>query len=330
MDDSSRTMMVTLAASVIKKGLITLGATAATHGIISSNQTETFVAAGMFLVGAGWSFWNDYGKAIVLSKLEVLKAQSLAQAAKLRSAGLPAPTVAEIAEQHPTLTAADVAKVTITVVKILLVAFVLSALLFPLSAMARSPRPRPAATLPVDVIQKIKDDLAKQNGNAQAIAQGTSTDPSISCDFKIFLGLTPQNLEAAIKKCISDGDSTLVDDTARALDSAKAFTPNPDQDAINCLRPGLAILKAGVIVRAVAAQPAVPATATAPEIPAVAAQPARSPGLILLFQKYREFVLAGGLTSCKTWVDTAVNATAGQAVGNAAGLVGAVALLAPK
>src|SRR3954470_15185432 len=103
-------MALTIASGIIKKGLMTLGATAATHGIINSNQTETFVAAGMFLVGAGWSFWNDYGKAIVLSKLEALKAQSLAQAAKLRSAGLPQPTVAEIAAQHPTLTTSDVVK----------------------------------------------------------------------------------------------------------------------------------------------------------------------------------------------------------------------------
>src|SRR4051812_40587889 len=123
MDDRTRTMMLTLATGVIKKGLITLGATAATHGIIASNQTETFVAAGMFVVGTAWSFWNDYGKAIVLSKLEVLKAQSLAQAAKLRSAGLPQPTVSEIAAEHPTLTAADVVKAApIVMVKVLIAA----------------------------------------------------------------------------------------------------------------------------------------------------------------------------------------------------------------
>ena len=138
MDDSTRTMMITLATGVIKKGLITLGATAATHGIIASNQTETFVAAGMFLVGAGWSFWNDYGKAIVLSKLEVLKAQSLAQAAKLRSAGLPQATVSEIAAQHPTLTQADVAKVAAIIVKVLIAAFLLSTFLFVPPAMAQT------------------------------------------------------------------------------------------------------------------------------------------------------------------------------------------------
>jgi len=142
MDDSTKTMMLTLASGVIKKGLITLGATAVTHGIIASNQVETFVAAGMFVVGMAWSFWNDYGKAIVLSKLEVLKAQSLAQAAKLRGAGLAQPTVSEIAAQHPTLTTSDITK---AVVKVLIAAMLLSAFLFADPAMAQG-RPK----LPID------------------------------------------------------------------------------------------------------------------------------------------------------------------------------------
>jgi hypothetical protein len=147
MDDSTKTMMLTLATGVIKKGLMTLGATAATHGIIASNQIETFVAAGLFLVGAGWSFWNDYGKAIVLSKLEVLKAQSLAQAAKLRNAGLPQPTVTEIVAQHPTLKPADITKVADTVVKVLIAAVLLSAFLFVPPASAQTNlRPK----LPID------------------------------------------------------------------------------------------------------------------------------------------------------------------------------------
>ncbi|HYM31817.1 MAG TPA: hypothetical protein VEU47_10980 [Candidatus Cybelea sp.] len=218
--------------------------------------------------------------------------------------------------------------VTPTVVKILIAAFLLSALVFPGSAMAQS---RPHLT--GDIGKDLKSAIDQQNAKAQAIAQGSSTDPEVSCDFKIFLGLTPKNLEAAIKKCLSDANSTLVDDTQRALDSAKAYTqtgassPTPDNDAINCLTPGLAILKAGVIV------PAVPEVKDASGNITMQAQPAKSPGLILLFQKYREFVLSGGLTSCKTWVDTAVNATATQAINNVAGIatLGAgAALLVPK
>ncbi len=114
MDDKTKTMMLTLATGVIKKGLLVAGTSLAGHGIINSNQTETFVSIGMVLVGLGWSFWNDYGKAIVLSQLEVLKAKSLAQAAKLSQAGIAPVTTGQIAAQSPTLTTAEVAKTVAT------------------------------------------------------------------------------------------------------------------------------------------------------------------------------------------------------------------------
>jgi len=220
------------------------------------------------------------------------------------------------------------------VIRILLVAFLLVIGLADIPASAQTlPRARPTPALTGNPVNDIKAALDKQNANAQAIVNGTSTDPELSCDFHIFLGLTPKNLEAAIKKCISDGNSTLVDDTLRALESAKAYTqtgatsPTPDNDAINCLTPGLAILKAGVIVPAVAEVKDANGTITTPAVPA------KNPGLILLFQKYREFVLAGGLTSCKTWVDTPVNATATQAINNVNGALAigtGAALLLPK
>ena len=187
MDDSTKTMMLTLASGVIKKGLMTLGATAATHGIIASNQTETFVAAGMFLVGAGWSFWNDYGKAIVLSKIEVLKAQSLAQAAKLRSAGIAQPTVTEIAAQHPTLTPADVTKA--VVVKILIAAFLLSAFLFAPPAMAQSRGP---------IGQKIHDDLAgKGTDRSAAVLDNIAT--ALAKPFKDIADFIGSDADGAVK-----------------------------------------------------------------------------------------------------------------------------------
>lgn len=114
MDDKSRTIMLTLATGVIKKGLLVAGTSLAGHGIINSNQTETFVSIGMVLVGLGWSFWNDYGKAIVLSQLEVLKAKSLAQAAKMKQAGVAPVTASQISDQSPTLTVADVNKAVAT------------------------------------------------------------------------------------------------------------------------------------------------------------------------------------------------------------------------
>jgi hypothetical protein len=114
MDDKTKTVMLTIATGVIKKGLIVAGTGLASHGVISSSQTEMFVAAGMGLVGLGWSFWNDYGKAIVLSQLEVLKAKSLAQAAKLQQNSIPPVTTRDIANQSPTLTPTEVAKTVAT------------------------------------------------------------------------------------------------------------------------------------------------------------------------------------------------------------------------
>ena len=114
MDDATKTMALTLAAGVVKKGLVVLGTSFATHGIINSNQIETFVSIGVAAVPLIWSFWNDYGKAILISQLEVLKAKSLAQAAKIQNAGLRPVSVNEIAAQSPTLTAASVAKTVAT------------------------------------------------------------------------------------------------------------------------------------------------------------------------------------------------------------------------
>jgi hypothetical protein len=65
----------------------------------------------------------------------------------------------------------------------------------------------------------------------------------------------------------------------------------------------------------------------------VDAVPARNPGLITLFQKYREFVLSGGLTSCQTWVNTVMQATKAAALQGAGAVVGAgavAAIVAPK
>jgi hypothetical protein len=155
MDDHTKTMMLSLATGVIKKGLITLGATAATHGIINGSQTETFVSLGMFAVGILWSLWNDYGRAIVLSQLEVLKAKSLAQAAKLNQAGIAPVTTGQIAAQSPTLTAAEVAKTVATLPPaiqanvadaaggvLLLAVLILGALAFPVDASAQIKRPQ--------------------------------------------------------------------------------------------------------------------------------------------------------------------------------------------
>jgi hypothetical protein len=111
MDDTTKTMMLTLASGTAKKGLIVIGTAAATHGWISGSQTETFVSLGMAALPLVYSFWQDYGKAILISQLEVLKAKSLASAAKLKANGVNPVTVDEIAEQSSKLSPDGVVKV---------------------------------------------------------------------------------------------------------------------------------------------------------------------------------------------------------------------------
>jgi len=110
MNDATKKMLVTVGAGIIKKLLMLQAAGLVSHGLISSNETETYVSLGMALIGALWSFWDDYGRAIVLSQLEVLKAKSLAQAQQAKIAGLPPVTVTDIAAQSRTMTPADVIK----------------------------------------------------------------------------------------------------------------------------------------------------------------------------------------------------------------------------
>ena len=114
MDDTTKTMITTLATGAVTKILIAGGTALAAHGLMSGLPAETYTAAAVAVVAAGSSFWKDYGKAIVLSQLEVLKARSLAAAAKLHDAGVPAVTTAEIAAQSPTLTEATVTKIAST------------------------------------------------------------------------------------------------------------------------------------------------------------------------------------------------------------------------
>lgn len=111
MQDQTKTLVTALATGVIKKVLIIGGTWAATHGLISGVSVETYSGIAVAAVAASTSLWQDYGKAIVLSQLDVLKARSLAAAAKIHAAGLPPVTPAEIAAKSPTLTTESVTKI---------------------------------------------------------------------------------------------------------------------------------------------------------------------------------------------------------------------------
>jgi len=114
MDDATKNMLQTIGLGLLKKAGVSLGAALTTHGIIAGNETEAVAAFVVFAGSAGYSFWNDYGKAILISQLEVLKARSLAAAAKIQQAGLKPVTVQEIAAQSQTMTADQVTKVAAT------------------------------------------------------------------------------------------------------------------------------------------------------------------------------------------------------------------------
>ncbi len=55
MDDATKKMLVSIAAPIIRKGLISAGSALTAHGLMSSNYTEAFVSLGLALAGAACS-----------------------------------------------------------------------------------------------------------------------------------------------------------------------------------------------------------------------------------------------------------------------------------
>lgn len=173
---------------------------------------------------------------------------------------------------------------------------------------------------------QIVRDIEGVGQQAKAAVTGqpapTST-AALPCTFQMLTKLTPGNLLPTINSCIA---GKLVSDAQRALTSATTYgtSGKGDVDAINCLTPALAIFQAGVEI------PAVPAVVAADGTVTTQAVPAQDPGPILLYQKYREFTLSGALTSCQSWFNGPINATAAAGLGAAASAVGAAAVFAPK
>ena len=114
MDAKTKQMVETVGVGVAKKVLMLQATGLVAHGLLSSNNIEVFVSLGLAAIGAAWSFWNEFGEAIVLSQLEVIKAKSLAQAQALRMAGQPQVTMKQIAEQSSKLTLADTHEIAAT------------------------------------------------------------------------------------------------------------------------------------------------------------------------------------------------------------------------
>jgi hypothetical protein len=197
-------------------------------------------------------------------------------------------------------------------------------LLLAAPAFAQVKPPHVTGNLGKDIGDDIKD-LKGSPGPVGTVvrATGAAVDPTAPigiCTHQLFGLLTPQNLVPSLQAC---GEKFLVDAQA-ALASAQTAK---DQTGINCLSPAVPLIQAGIGTPGTPGSPGDP-TAT-PPIAAVTAVPAEPPGFLLAFQKFREFVLAGGIAACQSYVGTVVAAQAGTLAGTA-GLAAGALILAPK
>jgi hypothetical protein len=183
--------------------------------------------------------------------------------------------------------------------------------------VAAAPKINPPCLEPIDPRPQCQNGLFAPGQPAAAAGAAAASDNAVAagnCQFGTFAVLTPANLVQTIQNC----GNTFLEDSQAALASA---TTAKDQPAIACLTPGTALIAAGV------GTPGTPGDANAS--PPVAPTLPKLGGPVLLFQKYREFVLAGGINACQAWVQTVVAATVGGAAGGAGALIGGAALL-PK
>jgi hypothetical protein len=114
MDAKTQMILTVVGTGAVKKLAIVVGSMLSAHGLMRGDDVETFAAAAVALIPILVSFWQDYGKAILISQLEVMKAKSLAQAQLLRLAGEPPVTIKQIAEQTSRLTLNDTRSIAAT------------------------------------------------------------------------------------------------------------------------------------------------------------------------------------------------------------------------
>jgi hypothetical protein len=297
-----------------------LAASIGTFGLLKDPGSQAqFVDIGtaiaLYGITSAWSWWNASGRALFKAQMEIIQAKTLAQAQALRQAGLPMVTVKQIAQQSSTMTLAETAKViptlpteiqsnisgpspaSISKIVAAVVVLILGSMLMPSDASAQNRRNAPALT--GDPLNDIKTDL-----NNAGIKTPPATVAGAACDFNIFAALTPSNVITTIKNCVSDVNKPFLPDVQDALDSATAYKDKP---AVDCLTPALAIVQAAVGKPGVPGKAAVIAPDGTVTAAAVPDQPAVMSGIILIFQKFREFTLANGPSACKNWVKSTIN-----------------------
>jgi hypothetical protein len=134
------------------------------------------------------------------------------------------------------------------------------------------------------------DRIQGQQGSNEAQLGGGGQVGGI-CDSNVIGSFQAKNLLAQIKTCLALKGAI---DAQAALDSA---TKANDTVAQTCLKPVVALLQAAEGTTTPGATPDAPSTVT----------PA---GPLLIFQKFREFALAGGVPNCRSWVNTTLAAGA--------------------
>lgn len=343
----------------------TIGTIAALVGVTDQQTAQNIVAALHAVIDDLTQLFGDLSKltllvipvvTIWLAKIGYNSASPQSQVAaavkiepKTMIAAVQAIPQAQVTVSDPKLaegiTGVKVGPVQTTVKALVLFAILLGALALTPSANAEvlkvAPKAEPAIASGLPCLQPLDPRPSCKNGifapsgilATAGDAAATATQQNPTCDFGTFQVITPQNLVGILQAC----GQKLVNDSQAALDSATAAK---DTTAISCLTPGTALFKAGIGTPATPGTPEVPAnpgnpSATppipaTPEIPAVAAVPAQLGGPILLFQKYREFVNAGGISACESWVNTVVAAQVGTAAGVAGAAIGAAAILPVK
>lgn len=98
MDDATKKFVIGLASGFLRRAAIAISGALTMHGIaVSGSFTETFVSVGIGFGVWAYSTYGDTVKAIIAAQFEVLKAKSLAQAAKLHANNIALPDAHEVA-----------------------------------------------------------------------------------------------------------------------------------------------------------------------------------------------------------------------------------------
>lgn len=136
-------------AGLVRHGLTTAGGALVAGGYMQSSDTSAFVGSGMLLAGIVWSWWQKVGQAQTTALLKKLTASGSHTEAVERAQAMP-----------PASPAAVNTAIVKNLVKVLIVAFLLSAFLAAPSAQAQVRRP----ALTGNPVYDIKNAFERQTG----------------------------------------------------------------------------------------------------------------------------------------------------------------------